>query len=718
MSKHKKLKKKEETVETVVMENKVSAVFADWKIALLCFFFGFLLYVNSIPNDYAVDDTIIITQNQFTQQGVSGIEKIMTTDAFVGFFGERGKTLVAGGRYRPLSIVSFALENQIFGTNKPHISHFINALLYGLTGFVLYLLLCFIIPSKESLWWTGMAFLVTLLYLSHPLHTEAVANIKGRDEMMGFFFSVLSLYLILLSNQTKKKLYAILSFVAFFLALLSKENAITFLAIIPLSLWVSTQLKLKEIALKTLPYIGLTLIFLFLRNKFTGSSIAGGSTELMNDPFAFSTTLERYGTVFYSWLMYLKLLLFPYPLTHDYYPYQVPKVSVFNLFALLSIVLNVGLGIYGLMRLKKDKHDLIGYGILFYFITFSIVSQLFFTVGTNMSERFMYMPSLGFAIVLVALLHLLIKDHKKMAYMVFVLCGVFSVLTVMRNPVWKNDYKLFATDVKTSVNSAKLNMAYGGELITQANMLKDSIQKSKMYAEAIEHLTKSIAIYKDTTVVIDGKSIEVGYANAYNLLGNAYYFYNKDLDKAERAYIRATQIRPGHFDGFQNLVTIYNERKQYQKSVPLLYSLISNQPNNAVFYYKMGDAFKNMMQADSAVKYYDLAAKFDPKLSADCQYQLGSMYGKLMNRLDRALPYLQKAVELDPNISTYQEDYGVALAMAGQTRKAIDVFAAIIQKNPNYLNVQKNISAAYQSIGMTDSAQYHAQQAFNLMNPK
>ena len=81
---------------------------ASWKVLILVFAGSLILYGNTLWNDYALDDAIVITQNGFTKQGVDGISKILTTDSFTGFFGTQ-KNLVSGGRYRPLSVVSFGI---------------------------------------------------------------------------------------------------------------------------------------------------------------------------------------------------------------------------------------------------------------------------------------------------------------------------------------------------------------------------------------------------------------------------------------------------------------------------------------------------------------------------------------------------------------------------------------------------------------------------------
>ena len=108
--------------------------FIEENIKWLIFLFGFFLYANTISFDYALDDKIVITNNEFTKKGVAGIADLVSNDSMVGFFGKK-KNLVSGGRYRPLALVTHALEWEVFGKN-PSISHFINALLYGFTALV------------------------------------------------------------------------------------------------------------------------------------------------------------------------------------------------------------------------------------------------------------------------------------------------------------------------------------------------------------------------------------------------------------------------------------------------------------------------------------------------------------------------------------------------------------------------------------------------------
>ncbi len=108
-------------------------------VYFLLLIISFILYGNTLQHQYALDDAIVITENDFVKQGVSGIPDILTTDVFTGFFGVK-KNLVEGGRYRPLSLVSFAIEYELFG-EEPFVSHLINILLYALSGMLLFSLL-------------------------------------------------------------------------------------------------------------------------------------------------------------------------------------------------------------------------------------------------------------------------------------------------------------------------------------------------------------------------------------------------------------------------------------------------------------------------------------------------------------------------------------------------------------------------------------------------
>ena len=120
------------------------------------------------------------------------------------------------------------------------------------------------------------------------------------------------------------------------------------------------------------------------------------TTDIMDDPYLFATWDEKYATIAYTIGKYFELLVFPHTLSSDYSFNQIPLIKWTDFKAWFSLVVILSLLVYAFLTAKKKS--VISYGIFFFFITFSIVSNVVFNVGTSMAERFIYMPSVGFAI--------------------------------------------------------------------------------------------------------------------------------------------------------------------------------------------------------------------------------------------------------------------------------------------------------------------------------
>ena len=186
----------------------------------------------SVFNNYALDDFIVIVKNNFTQKGFSGIWNILSKDTFAGMT-ESDIMILSGGRYRPLSLVTFAIEHQLWG-NNPLISHLINIVIYAFTGILIYNLLKKILVFPENLKNEGVnlkAAMITLLFITLPAHSEPVINIKGRDDLMCLMFFLMSTLQLLKYVHIKNKKNLIYSSIYFFFSLMSKETALTFVFI-------------------------------------------------------------------------------------------------------------------------------------------------------------------------------------------------------------------------------------------------------------------------------------------------------------------------------------------------------------------------------------------------------------------------------------------------------------------------------------------------------
>jgi len=649
------------------------------------FAFACLLYANTLGNGYTQDDAIVITQNILTKQGIKGIPGLITKDTFFGFFKTEGKSrLVAGGRYRPLTPVMFAIEYQIFG-ERAWIGHLVNLLLYGLTGVLIYLLLFQILKNtyfRDKAFF--IAIIAALLWVAHPLHTEAVANIKGRDEIMSMLLALAAVFVMIKSmtrhslpvlsatkatiatratkpttattatiarwqfSNTPISTYLITS-ILFFLALTSKENAITFLAVIPLLLYYFSDAKAKQVTISLIPFVVATVIFLVIRGQIIGWDLGDPPRELLNNPFikieankyVNFTFGEKSATIMYTLGKYLQLLFFPHPLTHDYYPRHIGIMHWSDWRVILSFVAYAGLTVIALLGLKK--RSLVSFGILFYLITLSVVSNIVFPVGTNMSERFMYMPSLGWAIALTGLI-ISIKESKwrLVAGALGIVLLTFSVKTIWRNTVWKSNFTLFTTDIHTSSNSAKLLAATAGELITTAANMPEGNVRDEQVRSGLDYLLKA-------------QKIHPNYKMSYLLRGNGHY-YLEEWDQAIASYTRVLDMQPGNTEATRNLGIAYRDAGKYfgqevgdlPKSLEYLTQAYSMLPDDYETVHSLGVAYGLSGQTAQAVEMFQRGVEIMPD-NATAHFNLGLAFQRTGD-VENAAKHRNIAIELDPEI--------------------------------------------------------------------
>lgn len=624
-------------------------------VGLVFLIVTFILYGNTIGNRYCLDDAIVITQNKFVQKGCSGLKEIFTTESFTGFFGKE-KALVSGARYRPLSIATFALEQELFG-KVPAISHFINIVLYLITGWLLFLILQKIIPGEETKkrW---IAFISALLFLCHPIHTEVVANIKGRDEILALLLSLLSLGFTFHFLEKSKRIFLFLAAIAFFLALMAKENAFFVLVMLPLFLYAAGCRTWKQY-FKPMLYVTISaMVYFYLRYKVTEGLMVATSNELMNNSFLEATEAEKYATIFYTLGMYLKLLIFPHPLTYDYYPYHIALTDWTNIISLLSFFTYMLMAILTITLCRK--YTIFSIAIAMYLIPLAPVSNVFFPIGVFMNERFLYISSIGFCLMLGVYLVKAYGLGKKSQYMVYVLLPVLLILygskTIDRNRAWFNDYTLFITDVKTSGNSAKSNCSAGGILLESTDTIADNLRKQKILRQSVGYLRKAVAVYPK-------------YADAWLLLGNAYFKLDNTYDSAIYCYTNILVDVPQHQLAIKNLMAVGEKLQDIDRKIMI---------------------FEYVLVYDS--------------INPIVNYRLGQLYGKEKNDLDKSIHYFTKAIALKPDFLDAYIDLGVAYGFKREFERSAAILEKAVAINPKDANVLMNLGLTYKFMGDTNKS--------------
>jgi 4-amino-4-deoxy-L-arabinose transferase and related glycosyltransferases of PMT family len=685
------------------------------KPLLAIIFLSFVLYSNTLNHFFVLDDGMVITNHNFTQQGIQGIPDLFKYDTFMGFWLNlyEGSTIeqlkenmsvVEGGRYRPLSLATFALEVELFGKKNvfpdtkiqfmgnAFVSHLINILLYLFTTCLLFILLRRLFPpGKDSKWYLSFPFIASLLFLAHPIHTEVVANIKSRDEIMALLGSLAALWFTIRYFDTNKSYHLGLSGLCLFLGLLSKENAITFLAIIPLTIYYFVGKDKMKIGKSLLPLILVSAVFLIIRARVIGSvDTTYIRPEILNNPFAFATTSETLATASYTLLLYVRLLLFPHPLTYDYYPYHIEITNWSNPVVLLSLFFYLGIGIYAVYGMYK-KSDVFSWAIWLYLLPLSVVANIFFPIGVFMGERFIFFSSIGFAICVGWLLYYYIpKLMPKSPYsayltgalLVVILC-LYSGKTISRNMAWADDFTLFTTDVKTSKNSAKANYLASIQYIqkTISPDSDDDDDTRKEYCdEAVRLLTQAVQLYPQ-------------YTDALTMLGELYIDFYRDMAKSLHYYTMVLPIETTTAD----VVMDYIKNLLQMTSTLLDENQVSSTP-------------------EEIIQACDDLLKIRPN-TGEAYYVKGLIYGKYLNRVADAMVNFKRALSIDfPKTAKFYEEAGTVYGLYGDPPTALHYLLMAEEMGSENYTTYLNIGMIYQWLGDIKNADLYTARGNEMLN--
>ncbi len=590
--------------DTKPVESKTKGIFSQTAFyAIALFIFSFLIYSNTLQHGYALDDDVVFLKNRFVQQGTDGISDIFSHGFLYGFNKRNNQS------YRPIVSTAFALEVEFFGSD-PHIGHLLNVLLYSLGIVLLFLTLKLVFQSYNLL----IPLLITGIYAAHPIHTEVVSNIKGRDDMLTFVFMVASFNLLFQFVRSKKNMFMLLSVFTYFICLLTKENAVAIVAVFPLLLYFFTELDLKKSLIKSVPYGAIVIVYLLLRNSVLDTVAFGEKLNVINNGLmAAETTSEMLATNFVILGKYISLLFFPHPLSFDYSFSEFAIVNWTNIYAIGSLLLYIGIGLFAL-KTFKDK-NVISFGIMFYLITFSVTSNLFIKIGCTLGERFLFLPSLGFCIVVVFMLMKILridksdagisipqflknKSNTMLTGLVLLIIVGFSYKTYSRNFDWKDNLTLFRADIDATPGSARTHFSLGSALNTDSALETDPEKKKEMLLEAIEELGKSVAIYPE-------------FSAAYYNMGVAYFSYG-DENNALIAYNNCLKYTPTDKQALNNMGVIYFNNKQYDLALENFFRVVRTNPDFPDAYANIGAVYQNQGKYQDAISYYDKALEFNP----------------------------------------------------------------------------------------------------------
>ena len=612
-------------------------------IALVIILFCFFLYGNSIKNNYALDDNYVTVTspqhpNPRIQKGLKGIPEIFTTHYI--------QSNQQNFEYRPVVLTTFALEYQFFGSN-PHISHLINVLLYTITC----LLLFFILRSLFKEYNLLLPILITFLFIAHPIHTEVVNNLKSRDELLSFLFGLCSLYYFIKKVEDGTWKHILLGLFFLLLALMSKKTAVLFFALIPLTLYFFTTIKIKKLLIFIILPVTVFVGFKVLKFLLLEGIVNDREYAFFENPLFYETDfLRRIPFAIYTAGYYLKLLVFPHPLS-AYYGYNIiPFVDWSNIIVWLSLFFHLFIAIYAVVKLQKKS--IISYGIIIYFLgTFPFLNIVKPVVGI-VGERFIYFASLGFCIAIAYLLVIIFKEKiennnlkLKNFSILFKTTIVFLLLTysikvITRNPVWKDELTLFRNDVQKFENSCNLNYILANALTSEIKKTTNIHQKNKLINEAKSH-------YKKTTELMNEGLKK--YSNDYTSLNNLATIYVdvfNDPISAQTYFKKVITINPDVKEGYFNYGYCYEKRNLPDSAIYWYEEMLSEKVVYFQAYQRLHDLYFNDKAYKKAIKSNKKAIELFPEKVA-LYINVGNAY-MLSGDTISGLAYFEKATEIPP----------------------------------------------------------------------
>lgn len=556
--------------------------------------FAFLLgagvYGNTLGADFTLDDVPIIQENPVIRD--LGMWREYFTK---NYWGESAK-YNDKSLYRPLTILSYAL-NYAVHENEPKGYHAVNIVLHGVASALVVLMLGTMFGDVLS------AAIAGILFAVHPIHTEAVAGIVGRAEIMAAIGTLLCCLAYVNAVHATRRgaagAWLALCLVAYAFGCFSKEIAVV--APVLILLWELTEGVQCRVAFqdRVLVAVAVFVSFIVIATEFVIMRKQAILTVSKNIGFVGVSDFDRVLTGLRVCLEYVGLLLAPIRLSADYWVTDVPiahsvaEPGVAAAGAVLAVLI-------GVMIWSWRRMPMLAWGIGAFLISLFPVSNLPFAIGVMKAERILYTPSIGFLAALAAALAMAWRRVSLRPAML-VVTGLASVLyagrTLARNKDWQNNRVLAEATLRTSPDSTIFNTIIATEYRAAGD-----------HASARGHLERALAGQPDNTtslfnlgnIELDEKrfeeavelyrralAVEPDYLSALNNLGRALAEL-KRFEEAAEVLERSRSLKPESPASYVNLLSIYIQTRNMSVALPLAEEALRRFPDEAAVHWNAG----------------------------------------------------------------------------------------------------------------------------------
>ncbi|MBU1912859.1 MAG: tetratricopeptide repeat protein [Candidatus Omnitrophica bacterium] len=637
------------------------------------------LFCNTFQNTFIWDGKRYIVNNEY----IKDLKNIPF------FFTPQYWKQLSVAFYRPMSMTTFALDYFLWELN-PVGFHLTNLLLHILNVILVYFLVLKLekASSSDFNWQSlfNLPFLTAAFFAAQPVHVESITWIKSRSDPLVLLFCLLSfLFFIRYVNTFRFFSYSMTLF-CFILALLSKEIAVVLpFLLVFYSLCFLPQKEHKRTLVRILPFSAALILYAAFKIIFSSGQVLHLAAHEFNPYIHILTVFKTIG-------YYVGLLVFPINLNADRI-FSIPESlfepavyisAALSLFA-LAVIIKISLLIAKGVRIGKDS-KLFCFAMLWIFLTLLPISNIIFLASRPISEQRLYMPSLGFCLVLAIgikkfsslELDFLKRDRvRQLAALLFIIILAFySVVTVRRNFEWKNPLTFWTKTAESSPFSLKARNNLG------------NLYENKGFYD------KAIAKYKEAL------SLNPNLSRIHYNLGNVYKKKNL-YSKAITKYKDALGLNPANIDAHYNLAIVYEDKGLYDKAIEKYKDVLNLDSDNIDAHGNLGNLYEKKGFYGKAIKEYRTALELNPQ-SIAMYNNLGYLYVKRGVELDKGIRLIKEALLLDSENAAAMDSLGWAYYKKGMFDKALEQLEMAVMLLPDNAEIQEHLDAVYRALGRVE----------------
>ncbi|NXB58614.1 TMTC3 protein, partial [Struthidea cinerea] len=657
-------------------------------------------YWNSLFCGFVFDDVSAILDNKDLHPSTP-LKNLFQND----FWGTPMSEERSHKSYRPLTVLTFRL-NYLFSELNAVSYHFLN-LVFHVVVCIVFLKVCKLFLDNRS------SVVASLLFAVHPIHTEAVTGVVGRAELLSSIF-----FLAAFLSYTKSKgpdntiVWTPIAVTVFLVAVatLCKEQGITVVGIccvyevfiaqgytLPALLDTAVQIlrgkgsipfSMLQTLLKLIVLMFSTLLLVVVRVQVIQSQLPVFTR--FDNPAAVSPSPARQLTFNYLLPVNAWLLLNPSELCCDWTMGTIPLVEslldVRNVATLTFFCFLGSLMVFSL-RYPGDSSKTVLMALCLIVLPFIPASNLFFPVGFVVAERVLYVPSMGFCILVAhGWKKLSNKSVLRKISWVCLAAVLFThaLKTLHRNWDWESEYTLFMSALKVNKNNAKL-----------WNNVGHALENEKNFERALQFFIQATQVQPD----------DIG---AHMNVGRTYKNLNKTKE-AEESYMiakslmpqiipgkkYAARVAPNHLNVYINLANLIRANESRLEEADQLYrQAISMRPDFKQAYISRGELLLKMNKPLKAKEAYLRALELD-RTNADLWYNLAIVYIELKDPTE-ALKNFNRALELNPTHKLALFNSALLMQESGDARLRPEAKQRLL----HYVKEEPQDSNGYFNLGM------------------